>query len=201
MAGIRISLLAASAAAAALALSACDNGPSAVAQRQGGSQGGSQAGAQQAAGEQMASNTARGPERFSRDGDGADAGVDHRQDPVPTLDGKPLWSASRQHSAQENAERAFSRNGEAFGANNLNAFVGKAHAFVEHPPKGALTLARANGDTLIYDPKANVFAVRSKQGAPRTMFKPDDGMAYWQKQKARETERQTARRGRSDDEA
>ena len=200
MAGIRISLLAATAAAAALALSACDNGPSAVAQRQGGSQ----SGAQQAAGEQMASNTERAPERFNRDdrGDGADAGVDHRQDPVPTLDGKPLWSASRQHSARENAERAFARNGEAFGADNLNAFVGKAHAFVEHPPKGALTLARANGDTLIYDPKANVFAVRSKAGAPRTMFKPEDGMAYWQKQKARETQRQTARGGRGrEDEA
>jgi pyocin large subunit-like protein len=49
---------------------------------------------------------------------------------------------------------------------------------VGHPPKGALTLTRKNGDTLFYDPKANVFAVANKDGAPRTMFKPDEGMAY-----------------------
>ena len=58
---------------------------------------------------------------------------------------------------------------------------------------------RANGDTLIYDPKANVFAVRSKAGAPRTMFKPDDGMAYWQEQKAREEKPKATRRNHTDD--
>ncbi len=42
---------------------------------------------------------------------------------------------------------------------------------------------RANGDTLYYDPKSNVFAVVDKQGAPRTMFKPREGMAYWTEQK------------------
>ena len=176
------------AAVAVLALSACDNGPSAVAQKQ-------------AAGTQMATDgAAAAPEAFARtDGDGPR--VDHRQDPVKLVDGKPLWSASRKYSAEENAERAFARNGEAFGADSVGEFVDKAHAFVSHPPKGALTLARANGDTLIYDPKANIFAVRSKAGAPRTMFKPDDGPAYWEQQKARETKRQTARRGRDDDEA
>jgi hypothetical protein len=55
----------------------------------------------------------------------------------------------------------------------------------------------------MYDPKGNVFAVASKAGAPRTMFKPDDGMAYWEEQKARESRRQTAganreRAGRED---
>ena len=116
------------------------------------------------------------------------------------VDGKPLWSASRRFSAEENAQRAFARNGQAFGADSVDAFVGKAHAFVERPPRGTLTLTRANGDTLLYDPKANVFAVRSKAGAPRTMFKPDEGMAYWEEQKAREARRQTtARRNRMDD--
>ena len=183
MVGTRFGLLA---AVAALALSACDNGPSAVAQKQ-------------AAGTQMATaGAAATPQAFTD----ADASrVDHRQDPVKLVDGQPMWSASRKYSAEENAQRAFARNGEAFGADNIDQFVDKAHAFVSHPPKTALTLARANGDTLIYDPKANIFAVRSKAGAPRTMFKPDDGMAYWEQQKARETKRQTARRGRGDDEA
>jgi pyocin large subunit-like protein len=74
--------------------------------------------------------------------------------------------------------------------------VQKAHAFVGHPPKGTLTLTRKNGDILYYDPKGNVFAVASKEGAPRTMFKPDDGMAYWDKQKDREERSQQASHSR-----
>ena len=56
--------------------------------------------------------------------------------------------------------------------------------FVDHPPPGAQTLKRSNGDTLVYDAKTNVFAVVAKDGAPRTIFKPRDGAAYWDQQKA-----------------
>lgn len=109
--------------------------------------------------------------------------------PVPQVDGRPLWSETQRYSAQENAERAYARNGEAFGAANLDDFVRKAHAFVNDPPAGAETIKRGNGDTLIYDPAANIFAVATAQGAPRTMFKPDNGAAYWEEQKAREATR------------
>lgn len=170
--------------AAALALSACDNGPSAVAPKQ-------------AAGTQMATSAAE--ESSTATSRASEPGVDHRQDPVKLVDGKPMWSASRKFSAQANAQRAFDRNGEAFGADTLDEFVQKAHAFVERPPKGTLTLTRANGDRMFYDPKANIFAVASKAGAPRTMFKPDEGMAYWEEQKVREARRQTARRNRAAD--
>ncbi|MFN3521484.1 MAG: hypothetical protein ACK4YQ_04495 [Phenylobacterium sp.] len=133
-------------------------------------------------------------------GNEAGAAVDHRQEAVPQVDGRPMWSASRRYSAQENAERAFARNGEAFGARDLDDFVRKAHAFVGHPPKDALTLKRANGDLLIYDATANVFAVATRDGAPRTMFKPDDGMAYWQEQVDREKSRaeRAARNGEAE---
>jgi pyocin large subunit-like protein len=175
------------AAAAALVLSACDNGPSAVA-------------AKPTPGSQLAEN-APATSYDSASPASESPRVDHRQDPVKLLDGKPIWSASRKFSAAQNAQRAFDRNGHDFGADNLQAFVQKAHAFVEHPPKGTLTMTRKNGDTLFYDPKGNVFAVASKDGAPRTMFHPDDGRAYWEEQKAREAKRQTsaARRGRDDD--
>ncbi len=49
------------------------------------------------------------------------------------------------------------------------------HAFVDTPPTGVQKVARANGDALLYDAKTNTFAVVSKTGAPRTMFKPRDG--------------------------
>lgn len=114
--------------------------------------------------------------------------------PVKLVDGKPMWSASRRGTAEENARRAFERNGEAFGAKDLDDFVKKAHAFVNDPPAGSQRLTRQNGDVLLYDPKGNVFAVATKDGAPRTMFKPDEGAAYWDEQKTREEGRQTARR-------
>lgn len=127
--------------------------------------------------------------------------VDFREEPrdvaVPLVDGKPMWSSNAKHTAQENAAYHFERDGETFGAKSVDEFVRIAHAFVSDPPKGALTLKRPNGDRLIYDPEANVFAVATKDGAPRTMFKPDDGMAYWEEQKEREAKQ--ADRGSGDD--
>ncbi len=167
-------------------VSACDNGPSAVSKQPAGSQ----------------SASARGPERS----DGADRGggsydsgprVDHRKDEVAKADdGKPVWAASKRFSAEEGAQRQFERDGATFDAKTVDQYVKKAHAFVGHPPKGTLTLTRKNGDILYYDPKGNIFAVASKEGAPRTMFKPDDGMTYWEKQKDREERSQSARSGR-----
>jgi Pyocin large subunit len=175
--------LALAAGAAALALSACDNGPSAV--------------TPQAAGSQMAApqETTGAPTAADR----GQAQVDHRNDPVALVDGRPMWSATRRYSAEANAQRAFERNGADFGAETREAFVRKAHAFVSRPPRGTLTLSRPNGDTLFYDPKGNIFAIATKDGAPRTMFKPDDGAAYWEEVKARETRRsQTRQASRAD---
>jgi len=50
-------------------------------------------------------------------------------------------------------------------------------------------LQRSNGDALLYDAKTNTFAVVSKTGAPRTMFKPRDGATYWQQQVTRQNDR------------
>jgi pyocin large subunit-like protein len=188
MAGFRTALgLALSISAAAAVLAACDNGPSAVRSKSAAAEAPASAG-----GSDDRSSFA------SRDrGSGGGGGVDHRKDEVKLLEGKPMWSPSRRYSAEENAQRAFERNGETFGASSIDQYVKKAHAFVDHPPAGTLTLTRANGDTLFYDPKANVFAVANKDGAPRTMFKPEEGRAYWDKQKDRESQRQASRRSNS----
>ena len=123
-------------------------------------------------------------------------GDDPRDAPVRQVAGKPFWAANRTRTAEENAQRGFERNGQAFGASSVDAYVAAAHRFVSDPPPGAQTLTRANGDTLIYDPKGNVFAVVSREGAPRALFKPDDGQIYWEVQKARESRRATAGQGR-----
>jgi pyocin large subunit-like protein len=171
MAGFKIWF---SAGAALLLLAACER-PSAVASK-------------------SSDNPSTSSSSASDSGRDASARVsaDRRDEAVPEVDGKPMWSSSRKGTAQENAAKSFERNGEAFGADNLDAFVKKAHAFVDHPPAGTQTLKRSNGDTLFYDPKGNIFAVANKDGAPRTMFKPDEGAAYWDEQKAREAKRKTA---------
>jgi pyocin large subunit-like protein len=115
--------------------------------------------------------------------------------PAPLLDGRPLWTSSRRGSAEENAQRAFARNGESFGASSLEAYVRKARTFIDDPPQGAQRLTRRNGDVLIYHPGSNTFAVASREGQPRAFFHPDQGGAYWETQKARETQARSARAG------
>ena len=128
--------------------------------------------------------------------DSASTRPDPRDAPVRKVAGKPMWAANRTRTAEENAQRGFERYGTEFAAADVDDYVRKAHAFVGSPPASAETLKRSNGDTLIYDPKGNVFAVVTKAGAPRTMFKPDDGEAYWAQQKTRESRRTTASRDR-----
>ena len=167
-------------------VSACDNGPSAVSKHPAGAQSASA----------NAPERSYGSERGGGSYDNAPR-VDHRKDEVAKAeDGKPVWASSKRFSAEEGAQRQFERDGVAFNAKTVDQYVQKAHAFVGHPPKGTLTLTRKNGDILYYDPKGNVFAVASTDGAPRTMFKPDDGMAYWEKQKDREEHSQSARSNR-----
>ncbi len=115
--------------------------------------------------------------------------------PAPLLDGRPLWTSSRRGSAEENAQRAFARNGESFGASSLESYVRKARTFIDDPPQGAQRLTRRNGDVLIYHPPSNTFAVASREGHPRAFFHPDQGGAYWEAQKARETQARSARAG------
>lgn len=102
--------------------------------------------------------------------------------PAEAERGRPIWSETRSRSAEEGARRAFERNGAAFGAADVDAYVRAAHAFIASPPAGTETAERANGDTLYYHAASNTFAVATREGAPRTMFKPDDGPAYWAEQ-------------------
>jgi pyocin large subunit-like protein len=46
--------------------------------------------------------------------EGSDRG-DARREPVALVDGKPMWAANRQHTAEENANYQFQRDGADFG--------------------------------------------------------------------------------------
>lgn len=145
---------------AAAALAACDNGPSAVETRDRSSTQGAVSTAEAAV----------APD---------DAGEAPAKSPV---------TANRRESADAKAQRLFERNGEAFGARTAEDYLAKVKAFTAAPPSDAEIVRRPNGDVLIYQASTNTFAVIARDGTPRTMFKPDDGAAYWAEQKARAPE-------------
>lgn len=97
---------------------------------------------------------------------------------------KPALTANRRESADAKVQRLFERNGSDFGTTTPEAYLAAVTAFTTRPPADAETVRRANGDVLIYQASTNTFAVVDSEGVPRTMFKPDDGAAYWAKEKA-----------------
>lgn len=148
-----------------LAMSACDNGPSAVQTRD-------------RAGGPDAVLTAASLGGSAEGGEGAAA--------VPA--GDQVVTANRRETASVKITRLYERNGAAFGARSAEDYADRMKAFLDSPPADADTARRPNGDTLYYQPSTNTFAVVSRDGTPRTMFKPDDGPTYWAQQKARAPE-------------
>jgi pyocin large subunit-like protein len=106
--------------------------------------------------------------------------------PVRLVGGRPMWADNRSHTAEENVQYQFEHHGVELRAKDVDDFVAKAHRFVNSPPDGALTLTRANGDRLLFDPRSKLFGVVRSDGAPRTVFKPETGQAYWDQQVAAE---------------
>lgn len=143
---------------AALGLSACDNGASAVETR-----------------DRTAVLEDAKPESGVPDGEVA------KSTPAAA---KPALTANRRETVDAKIQRLFERNGADFGTTTPEAYLTAVTAFTKSPPADAETVRRANGDVLIYQASTNTFAVVDANGVPRTMFKPDDGAAYWAKEKA-----------------
>ncbi len=149
------------AAVCGLALASCDNGPSAVETRER-----AEASAQPMAMAAMPVEAAT---------------AETAAQPV-----KATITTARDESVDGKIKRLFERNGAAFGAASASDYLAKAQAFITSPPAGTETATRRrNGDTLFYQASTNTFAVADRDGVLRTMFKPDDGAAYWAKEKAR----------------
>ncbi|CAN5221241.1 hypothetical protein BH10PSE1_BH10PSE1_11830 [soil metagenome] len=147
-------------AIAMFAVSACDNGPSAVETRD---------------------RTAQVAEATLTAATGAPSAEAARTDAAI----KPVLTANRRETVDAKITRLYQRNGAAFGARSPEDYLARIKAFTDSPPAGVETVSRPNGDTLLYQASTNTFAVVSRDGAPRTMFKPDDGPTYWAQQKER----------------
>ncbi|HWA03249.1 MAG TPA: hypothetical protein VG819_06935 [Rhizomicrobium sp.] len=96
--------------------------------------------------------------------------------------GPVVWSHGPDGSAQ-NAEGHWRKHGRDFPELRSAAeYARAALEFVRNPPAGTLVKHRINGDTLLYDPRSNTFAVADVWGEPRTFFRPDSGRGYWERQ-------------------
>ena len=146
-------------AATVLVLAGCDNGGSAVETRE------------RSAAEPVGLTSAAAP----------DAAVET----AAVEAAKPPVTANRRETADAKVQRLYARNGADFGATSADDYLQKVRAFTEDTPRGTETVKRPNGDTLFYQASTNTFAVVDRNGVPRTMFKPDDGPAYWAQQKER----------------
>jgi hypothetical protein len=97
----------------------------------------------------------------------------------------PVLTANRRETVDAKTARLFERNGADFDAPTPEAYLAKVQAFTQRPPSGTERVERPNGDVLLYQASTNTFAVVSREGVAKTMFKPRDGGAYWAEQKAR----------------
>ncbi|HYC98803.1 S-type pyocin family protein [Brevundimonas sp.] len=96
----------------------------------------------------------------------------------------PVLTANRRETVDAKVARLFETNGADFDAASAEDYLAKVRAFTARPPTGTERVERANGDVLLYQASTNTFAVVSRDGVAKTMFKPRDGAAYWVQQKS-----------------
>jgi hypothetical protein len=91
-----------------------------------------------------------------------------------------LWTSTNSRTGVQNAFDHFKKHGAEFPeCPNAMQYAKRAWEFVTNPPAGTLTKLRPNGDVLFYNPATNTFAVRTADGSLRTMFRPTNGINYW----------------------
>ncbi|WP_350655622.1 PAAR domain-containing protein [Psychrobacter sp. S1-30-MNA-CIBAN-0213] len=84
------------------------------------------------------------------------------------------WTSTKKRAPNTNLAEHWSKHSKEFPElKSQNDYYRHAQEFVSDPPRGTLNKTRKNGDTVLYNPKTNTFAVKTKDGAPRTIFKPD----------------------------
>ncbi len=97
--------------------------------------------------------------------------------------GKGIWTVGRAGSSVENAFGHWLKHAANFPEfQNAKQYVEGARDFLTSPPSGTLTKVRSNGDVLRYNPGTNTFGSMNSSGVPKTMFRPQDGVGYWNRQ-------------------
>ncbi|WP_343553478.1 hemagglutinin repeat-containing protein [Pantoea sp.] len=85
-----------------------------------------------------------------------------------------IWTETKKKEPVSNAYGHWDKHKQEFPElQNSKQYVEATHSFVNNPPQGTLSKVRANGETVLYNPQTNTFAVKTVDGVPKTMFRPD----------------------------
>jgi RHS repeat-associated protein len=85
-----------------------------------------------------------------------------------------LWTPGKVKDPAKNADVHWKKHGAEFPEyGSKGEYVEGAREFLNNPPSGALTKTRATGEVVVYDPVTNTFGIRTADGTPATLFRPD----------------------------
>jgi hypothetical protein len=94
--------------------------------------------------------------------------------------GKQIWSSTNKKTSVQNAFKHWKDHKDEFPElYNSKQYVEKAHSLLQCSEQ-TLTKFRPNGEILRYQTTSNTFGAFTKDGAPKTMFRPRDGIHYWE---------------------
>lgn len=95
--------------------------------------------------------------------------------------GNPIWSATKGKTPVENAFKHWKDHKNEFPEFlNSKQYVESSWNFFKRPPVGTLVKKRTNGETLLYHEATNTFGVCTKHEIPKTMFRPNEQIRYWE---------------------
>jgi filamentous hemagglutinin len=86
-----------------------------------------------------------------------------------------IWTPGKVKSPEKNADVHWKKHQAEFPEYaNKDEYIQGAKDFLNNPPEGALTTVRPKtGEVVIYDPVTNTFGIRTADGTPATLFRPD----------------------------
>ncbi len=94
---------------------------------------------------------------------------------------KQIWTSTKRKNPVQNAFGHWKDHGHEFPELlNSKQYVEHTHNFFSGSRDQLLTKIRPNGEVLLYDVQTNTFGVFTPDGVPKTMFKPTEGIIYWE---------------------
>jgi hypothetical protein len=80
-------------------------------------------------------------------------------------------------------ESHYLKHADEYGAIGIDAYLARARSLLSTDVgNGIRGFTRANGDTVRFNVRTGEFAAGAPDGTIRTLFRPDDGLAYYLKQ-------------------
>ncbi len=91
------------------------------------------------------------------------------------------WAAKKNLSSVDNAKAKWEKHKKAFPEiKNLQEYIAAAHKFKSLSLPDKQEKKMQNGDLVVFEYKSNVCVVYDKKGLPKTMFRPSDGLLYFE---------------------